>query len=702
VTTIIPFTDSAFKAGASVAVPTTIASIDSIVTTLAAGDNLVIAMVQLDPVSGVKIIAAGDLELRRGTDGADPLLSENQFQFIVANNVNRGNFMMLIGKDTSAPANPTYAVHAGADVTGMNAEVKFMVINAPPDSSFEDGGSVAIGTSETTLLSHASGLPSGDNIIIVVFQADKPDSSRTITAGNLKLKNGSTVIASNEFEIKTGSGDGKQPFHVLIARDAGAPANPTYDITALASGTGLNGEAKILVFNGLSSAIVDTGSVAIGTTRTVIGTATTTFNAGDDVVIGTFGVSDPAAGAIAFDADGGQIVTTQTNTLSFTVGSGTDKALYAITTIKDDGINKVSTLTWNGGTEAFTEVASSSSSDVLMMQLWVLKNPTSKADDIVATGTSDPPAQVLAVLSVTGVDQTASDPNNVIGTSHDGNYGIAITTLNANSWLFGGIGPRNANFDITPDYTSVLEIDDVPSLFSERRAVTTTGSYSLTWSGTGTASLNVGVMEINESSAAAARTLVAGNIEITRVGGTASVSEFDAFIRAGAPNGQSIFGMIKETTSVANEDYEGALTADATGLNADLKLIAIHIKDSPSKSLTEQVDITDQLAKSSTKSLTEQVDITDQLATTATFTKSLTEQVDITDTVTAGIAFTKSLTEQVDITDTVTATTATFTKSLTEQVDISDSVSTELVGWFKGRCRPKRISCLNFCHRCRF
>lgn len=205
--------------------------------------------------------------------------------------------------------------------------------------------------------------------------------------------------------------------------------------------------------------------------------------------------------AVSFDAAGGQRVTGQVNTLGFTVGSGSDKAIYAITNVRDDGIEDVDTLTWNGGAESFTEVARSANGDVVM-QMWVLKNPTSKTDDIVATGTSDPFAQVLSVLSVFGVDQTADNPNNVIATSDDGNYGIDITTLTVNPFLFGGNCPRNANFDITPDFTSVTEIDDNPSIFSERRAVTSIGTFSLTWTGTGGATRNVGVMEINESAVA--------------------------------------------------------------------------------------------------------------------------------------------------------------------------------------------------------
>ena len=68
--------DSAFKDGGSVAVPATIASIDSIVTTLPAADNIVVAIIQLDNTGAAKTITAGNLELRRGTGAGDTLIAE--------------------------------------------------------------------------------------------------------------------------------------------------------------------------------------------------------------------------------------------------------------------------------------------------------------------------------------------------------------------------------------------------------------------------------------------------------------------------------------------------------------------------------------------------------------------------------------------------------------------------------------------------
>jgi len=292
---------SAFKDGASVAVPTTMASIDNIATTLPAGDNLVIIGVTLDSTSdAVMDIVAGNLELRRGA----AILADNQFTIGVrdinptTNTRYPTNMIWLLFKDVGATANPQYDIFAAASVAGMNAEVKFLIIQGG-SSSFQDGGSVAIGTAETTVLSHASTVPAGDNVILVAFQPDDTTTStRDILAGNIRLKRGATVLSSNEFAVnlmeaaRAHSSKGV----LLIARDAGAPASPTYDVTSLASATGVNGEAKIIVLNGLSSAFLDTPSVAVGTSETVIGSLATTFAAGTNVILGS-GMFDNTAGS---------------------------------------------------------------------------------------------------------------------------------------------------------------------------------------------------------------------------------------------------------------------------------------------------------------------------------------------------------------------------------------------------------------------
>lgn len=291
-------TDSAFKDGASVAVPTTLGLIDSIATSLPSGNNLVVAIVQIDNTGGsTRTINAGNLQLRRGTLTSDPLLSQSQFTFHaqVSGTEGDGSFAVLLGSDVGAPSNPTYGVFGAASGTGLNAEVKFLVIGglASADSVYADGGSVSLGTSATTLISQATTFPASSaslpNIIVAAIQHDGVNDAVQIPAGGTRIQRSTTTLANNQYGWrvpKDSPSDGSYEF--LVAIDSSAPANPTYVVDSRTglSASASNAEAKVLIFRGLSASFVDTGSVSIGTSRTVIGSSSTSFAAGDDVLFG--------------------------------------------------------------------------------------------------------------------------------------------------------------------------------------------------------------------------------------------------------------------------------------------------------------------------------------------------------------------------------------------------------------------------------
>ncbi len=290
--------DAAFKDGASLAVTATIGLIDSITTTFPSGDNLVIAIVQFDNTGGAdRSITAGNIEVRRGTVTTSPLISETQFDVRVGRDADIGDglFTVLIGKDTAAPASPTYGLFAAADATGLNGEVKFLIINglAAGNSVFGDGASVALQTTATTLTSQTTTFPAAStslpNIVIATVQGDPVTAPLITPAGATRLLRGTTVLATNQYDHRTAVN--KSPdagYQVLVSVDTTAPASPTYSVDSLNSNGAnqANAEAKILIFRGLSAVSTDTGSVAIGTTRTVIGSLATTFAAGDDVILG--------------------------------------------------------------------------------------------------------------------------------------------------------------------------------------------------------------------------------------------------------------------------------------------------------------------------------------------------------------------------------------------------------------------------------
>jgi hypothetical protein len=127
-------------------------------------------------------------------------------------------------------------------------------------SAFQDGTSVAIGTSATTLTTLATTLPAGDNVIVAVVALRSTNTTRTdINAGNLVLRNATTgtTLASNQYVVRVGGtatidrDDRSQKTHFLVAIQTNANANQTYDVRATGTNANATGEAKILVFNNM-------------------------------------------------------------------------------------------------------------------------------------------------------------------------------------------------------------------------------------------------------------------------------------------------------------------------------------------------------------------------------------------------------------------------------------------------------------------
>jgi len=369
--------DSAYKDGGSVAVPTSLGFLDSIPTSLAAGNNLVIAFIQFNNSgAAARLMTAGNVQLRRGTLTSDPLLAQTEFEIRLpaTGTPGEGGFAGLLYRDVGAAASPTYGVFAAADATGANAEVKFVVISglASSDSAFADGGSVAIQVSTTSLGSVSTTFPAASsslpNLVIATIQTDSVSGRYNIPGAFSQIRRGTLssdpVIASNQFN--SASANNAAPdgvYQILVALDAAGAANQAYSvwtINNIAANT-VNGEAKILTFRGLSASSVDTASVSVGNGRTVLGTATTSFGTGDDVVIGAMEME--AVGSTRTIVTGADDI----RRTGETTGSGNQFGQTAATLFIDGSglyqgfLRKVSTTTPNPSYEgAMTGPASSS------------------------------------------------------------------------------------------------------------------------------------------------------------------------------------------------------------------------------------------------------------------------------------------------------------------------------------------------------
>lgn len=241
------FTDSS-----STALGTGDTTIATTSTNFPAGNNVVIASIQVDNGAKDQDVAAGALKIKNN-DGTE--IASNQF----AMSVKKGTptdiqSILLVAKDDSAPANPTYTV-TGKTPFASNAEAKLIVLQ-PKSYAYSDGSSVAIDTVGVTVGELASTFAEAvDKAIIVGTEINDGDTGiEIITASGFIFYSGDInpqVAVDNQYAIQTfgaagNDGDGyRMP---LIAKDAEEKISPTILIRTFASATGLSGEAKILSF----------------------------------------------------------------------------------------------------------------------------------------------------------------------------------------------------------------------------------------------------------------------------------------------------------------------------------------------------------------------------------------------------------------------------------------------------------------------
>ena len=118
-------TPPAFIDGDSVAIGTSATTLAQLDTTFAAGNNFVIAAVQLNSTVSSSI-SAGNLLLQRV---GGPTLMSNQYEINYTSSLPHSQrWYVLTGIDTGAGASVSYAVTATANATGINGEAKIVAI----------------------------------------------------------------------------------------------------------------------------------------------------------------------------------------------------------------------------------------------------------------------------------------------------------------------------------------------------------------------------------------------------------------------------------------------------------------------------------------------------------------------------------------------------------------------------------------------
>src|SRR5574337_913704 len=277
--------------GLPVTVTTSPTSLASFTPSIPAGDNIIIVSAQFDGSSTTSIatVSSGNLKLKKN----GVTLTSNPFDINVEGDLQgtKQASTVLFYKDAGASANPTYDVTSLAS-QNISGEVKILVIHEAPNSSFGNSTVTALPSAKTTIFSHTPSLSSGNNLILAVVNTHATGASRTFAASTIDIERSGTVLSSNQNSLQLDASTAVINSHsiFLIANDTNAPANPTYDITADPSSTGVNGQVQIFVIQGLKYSFVDSGNTALTTTDSTLGSANIATNSATDKIAVIAGV----------------------------------------------------------------------------------------------------------------------------------------------------------------------------------------------------------------------------------------------------------------------------------------------------------------------------------------------------------------------------------------------------------------------------
>lgn len=174
-----------------------------------------------------------------------------------------------------------------------------------------------------------------------------------------------------------------------------------------------------------------------------------------------------------------------TLTASYTVGSGTNRALFLIVGgISGGGAGNVTGCTYNGVTMTL-DASDGAGGATRWIYVFRLLNPTSGAHNVVCTASSD---FILALAAdYTGVKQSAQpDATNICFLSTSAtNPSCSVTTIANNSWSIMGL---YANATVTAGTGDIFRVKGAafgePYIFDSNQAITPAGAYGMALTGT--------------------------------------------------------------------------------------------------------------------------------------------------------------------------------------------------------------------------
>ncbi|HTG02011.1 MAG TPA: hypothetical protein VK654_15630 [Nitrospirota bacterium] len=403
------------------------------------------------------------INVRRGAGGttaaAHPALAAvTQDQCRIAATGSVGSASRLVISDVAGAGSSPSLVSAGLDSAAST-----------PISS----------TGLTNIGSITTSLTAGDNLIIAVVMLQNTSTTvANINAGNLQLRYGATVLASNQSLIRVVSSSNPPPAagsqyntgnsfpqktYFFLYRHAGAPANPTYDILAQATANNIiSGRVKMAAFNfsnvtTANSYFSNDGNTTLGNVAngTVLATHATGLAGGDNIILAAVELDNYAATGQTINATnlilrkgGGTGTTLNSNTFDIGFeGSGNAKRGGSYLLIARDATGAANqTYTVTG--RATGNNAINGAVRMLVLQGIPFANMTTNTVNLTST------------LTTLGSLATAFVPgdNIVITATQSMNYDWNNRNILADQLAFGGGGASTSN--VVPIYLMGAITDD--------------------------------------------------------------------------------------------------------------------------------------------------------------------------------------------------------------------------------------------------
>lgn len=226
-------------------------------TTFSAGNNVIFGTIETQNTgaSAIEVAAGGMLLARSSTT-----LSSNVFAIYHAASANATydyQTQLLLAADPGVGANPSYNLQAKASAAGVNGVANIVAINL--DSSglleaFNNGGSTAVGTSQTTTGSVSTTIGSGSTYAVVFgavqFHNTGSTTVSTAAGGQVLQQNNvaatqAATIYSSAYSGNAANDDGRQI--TLVNSYSSIPSSPAYENKVTDSAAGVNAAGRTLV-----------------------------------------------------------------------------------------------------------------------------------------------------------------------------------------------------------------------------------------------------------------------------------------------------------------------------------------------------------------------------------------------------------------------------------------------------------------------